>query len=292
MKIVIQRVQSASVAIEDSTVGTIKQGLLLLVGVGPEDTKEDLDYAVRKIINMRIFSDEDGKMNLSVKDIGGQILSISQFTLFADTKKGNRPAFTGAAKPDMASQFYDDFNQSLSSYVPVERGRFGADMQVSLAQLLVDLFCAKFVDRIGYRVCIVTSEICAAAGLVGLAFLPDLLPNPFTGIILSVIIYAVGSGLIEVLCSPIIEACPFKNKEATMSLLHSFYCWGAAATILISSLFFFLFGMNSWKWLAVMWALIPAINIYNFATCPIEHLVSGGNGMGVRQLFRLCPSRQ
>ena len=93
MKIVIQRVQSASVAIEDSTVGTIKQGLLLLVGVGPEDTKEDLDYAVRKIINMRIFSDEDGKMNLSVKDIGGQILSISQFTLFADTKKGNRPAF-------------------------------------------------------------------------------------------------------------------------------------------------------------------------------------------------------
>ena len=91
MKIVIQRVQSASVVIEDSTVGAIKQGLLLLVGVGPEDTKEDLEYAVRKIVNMRIFSDEDGKMNLSVKDIDGQILSISQFTLFADTKKGNRP---------------------------------------------------------------------------------------------------------------------------------------------------------------------------------------------------------
>ena len=122
MKIVIQRVQSASVVIEDCTVGAIKQGLLLLVGVGPEDTKEDLEYAVRKIVNMRIFSDEDGKMNLSVKDIGGQILSISQFTLFADTKKGNRPA----------SQFYDDFNQSLSTHVPVERGRFGADMQVSL----------------------------------------------------------------------------------------------------------------------------------------------------------------
>ena len=92
MKIVIQRVQKASVAIEDHTVGTINQGLLLLVGVGPEDTREDLDYAVRKIINMRIFSDEAGKMNLSVKDVGGQILSISQFTLFADTKKGtDRP---------------------------------------------------------------------------------------------------------------------------------------------------------------------------------------------------------
>lgn len=132
MKIVIQRVQKASVAIEDRTVGAINQGLLLLVGVGPEDTREDLDYAVRKIVNMRIFSDEAGKMNLSVKDVGGQVLSISQFTLFADTKKGNRPAFTGAAKPDMANQFYDDFNESLSIHVPVERGQFGADMQVSL----------------------------------------------------------------------------------------------------------------------------------------------------------------
>ena len=181
--------------------------------------------------------------------------------------------------PLLFLKFHNDYDISLGNIALISTFFF-------LTQLLVDLFCAKFVDRIGYRVCIVTSEICAAAGLVGLAFLPDLLPNPFTGIIISVIIYAVGSGLIEVLCSPIIEACPFKNKEATMSLLHSFYCWGAAATILISSLFFFLFGMNSWKWLAVMWALIPAINIYNFATCPIEHLVNGGNGMGVRQLFR------
>ena len=181
--------------------------------------------------------------------------------------------------PLLFLKFHNDYDISLGNIALISTFFF-------FTQLLVDLFCAKFVDRIGYRVCIVTSEICAAAGLVGLAFLPDLLPNPFTGIIISVIIYAVGSGLIEVLCSPIIEACPFKNKEATMSLLHSFYCWGAAATILISSLFFFLFGMNSWKWLAVMWALIPAINIYNFATCPIEHLVNDGNGMGVRQLFR------
>ena len=110
----------------------LSRGSYSLVGVGPEDTKEDLEYAVRKIVNMRIFSDEDGKMNLSVKDVSGQIFVDFSVYAFADTKKkGNRP-FTGAAKPDMASQLYDDFNQSLSTHVPVERGRFGADMQVSL----------------------------------------------------------------------------------------------------------------------------------------------------------------
>lgn len=132
MKVVIQRVSEASVTIDEKIVGQIGQGLMLLVGVGPEDTQEDLDYAVRKIINMRIFSDADDKMNLSVQDIKGSILSISQFTLYADTKKGNRPAFTGAAKPDMASDFYDQFNASLAEYLPVEKGIFGADMKVSL----------------------------------------------------------------------------------------------------------------------------------------------------------------
>ena len=104
----------------------------MLVGVGPEDQEEDLDYAVRKLVNMRIFSDAEGKMNQSVKDIKGEILSISQFTLFADTKKGNRPAFTGAAKPDMAAAFYEAFNQKLAQEVPVQTGIFGADMQVEL----------------------------------------------------------------------------------------------------------------------------------------------------------------
>lgn len=132
MKLVIQRVKSASVSIDGRVYNAIQQGLLLLVGVGPEDQQEDLDYAVRKIVNMRIFSDDEGKMNLSVKDIQGEILSVSQFTLFADTKKGNRPAFTGAAKPDMAEAFYQDFNQKLAKEVPVEAGVFGADMQVEL----------------------------------------------------------------------------------------------------------------------------------------------------------------
>ena len=113
MKLVIQRVKSASVSIDDQVYNAIQQGLLLLVGVGPEDDQKDLDYAVRKVSQMRIFSDEEDKMNLSVKDIQGEILSISQFTLFAETKKGNRPAFIGAAKP-------------------VKRGIFGADMAIEL----------------------------------------------------------------------------------------------------------------------------------------------------------------
>ena len=132
MKIIVQRVKQAQVSIEGQVYSQIKQGLLLLVGVGPEDQAEDLDYAVRKLVNMRIFSDAKGKMNLSVKDIEGEILSISQFTLFADTKKGNRPAFTGAAKPDMAEAFYQDLNRKLAKEVPVETGVFGADMQVEL----------------------------------------------------------------------------------------------------------------------------------------------------------------
>jgi len=132
MRIIVQRVKKAQVSVEGQVYGKIQQGLLLLVGVGPEDQKEDMDYAVRKLVNMRIFSDVEGKMNLSVKNIQGEILSISQFTLFADTKKGNRPAFTGAAKPDVAEAFYQDFNRELAKEVPVKTGIFGADMQVEL----------------------------------------------------------------------------------------------------------------------------------------------------------------
>ena len=132
MKIVIQRVSQASVTIDGKIAGAIQQGLLLLVGICPEDGPEDIEYAVRKISQMRIFSDDADKMNLSVQDVGGQILSISQFTLYADTKKGNRPAFTGAAKPDLATALYDQFNQKLAQTVPVQTGEFGADMKVSL----------------------------------------------------------------------------------------------------------------------------------------------------------------
>lgn len=134
MRIVLQRVKSASVSIEGSVVGEISQGFLLLVGVGPEDTSDDASYLARKTAGMRIFSDENGKMNLSIDQIGGKILSVSQFTLFADTKKGNRPSFTGAASPEAANKLYEEFNEILRTEygLIVETGEFGADMQVSL----------------------------------------------------------------------------------------------------------------------------------------------------------------
>ena len=155
-----------------------------------------------------------------------------------------------------------------------------------LTQLIVDVLCSYFADRIGYRNCVVASELCAVAGLVGLAFLPGLTPDPLVGILISVVVYAIGSGLIEVLGSPIVEACPSDHKEAAMSLLHSFYCWGSVGVILLSTLFFAVFGIENWKWLACIWAIVPLYNVYNFATCPIERPVEEGKGMKVSGLLR------
>lgn len=155
-----------------------------------------------------------------------------------------------------------------------------------LTQLVVDLLCALLSDRINYRICAVASEVACGVGLTGLAFLPGVTASPFAGILICTVIYAVGSGLIEVLASPIVEACPFENKEGTMSLLHSFYCWGSVGVILGSTLFFALFGIENWKLLAVLWALVPLMNIWNFATCPIEKLTEDGQGMTIPQLFK------
>ena len=153
-----------------------------------------------------------------------------------------------------------------------------------IIQLVTDFLCAKF-KKMDYRKAIIISEITSALGLIALAFFPALFHNPFVGILICVCIYAVGSGLIEVLCSPIIEACPFPDKEGTMSLLHSFYCWGAVGVIVGSTLFFTLFGQEYWKLLACLWALIPLYNIINFATCPIEPIVQDSEGMSMRQLL-------
>lgn len=152
-------------------------------------------------------------------------------------------------------------------------------------QLLTDLVAARFVDRIGYRVSIVAAHIISALGLILLSFLPEILP-PFTGILISVVIYAIGGGLLEVLVSPIMESCPTDNKEAAMSLLHSFYCWGQVGVVLLSTLFFFLAGIENWRILACVWALIPIVNAFIFARTPMVPLISDGEqGMTFRDLF-------
>ena len=156
-----------------------------------------------------------------------------------------------------------------------------------LTQLLTDLAAVKFVDRIGYRTCVVASQILSAIGLISMSFLPELLPIPFMGILVSVVLYAIGSGLIEVLISPIVEACPFENKEGMMSLLHSFYCWGSVGVILGSTIFFAVFGIEHWRILTLIWALLPLYNTFNFISCPMERLVEDGEGMHVSQLLRL-----
>ena len=132
MRVLLQRVSQASVDINQVTVGQINQGLLLLVGIAPTDTQVEADYLAHKILNCRIFSDEDGKMNLNIQDVAGQILSVSQFTLYADLAKGNRPGFSNAGQPSMAEPLWRYFNEQLAVQVPVETGKFGADMQVSL----------------------------------------------------------------------------------------------------------------------------------------------------------------
>ena len=155
-----------------------------------------------------------------------------------------------------------------------------------LTQLLIDLAATKFADKIGYRTCVVSSQVLSAIGLVLMAVLPEVLSVPFIGIMISVVLYAMGSGLVEVLVSPIVEACPFENKEGMMSLLHSFYCWGAMGVILGSTLFFAIFGLENWKILTFIWALVPLYNTFNFISCPIERLVEDGKSMGIRKLLK------
>lgn len=176
--------------------------------------------------------------------------------------------------------FHNNYNVSLGKIALISSVFF-------ITQLIVDILCARFADVIGYRKCVVGSQMLSAIGLVGLAFLPQITADPFTGIIISTILYAIGSGLTEVLVSPIVEACPFEHKEAAMSLLHSFYCWGAVGVILLSTLFFSLFGIENWRWLSCIWAVIPLCNVFNFAVCPIEHPTEDGKGLSIGSLLKV-----
>lgn len=153
-------------------------------------------------------------------------------------------------------------------------------------QLLIDLLSVSFVDKIGYRASMVLAHVLSAAGLIFLTVLPEILPVPFAGILISVMVYAIGGGLLEVLVSPVVEACPSDNKEKAMSMLHSFYCWGHAGVVLISTVFFYVAGIENWKLLAVIWALIPIGNAVAFTKVPIAPLMEDGeSGLQLKELL-------
>lgn len=155
-----------------------------------------------------------------------------------------------------------------------------------LIQLCVDLVCAKVVDKVGYRVSMVIAHLLSALGMASLAVLPSILSNPYLGLIISVAIYAIGGGILEVLVSPVMEACPTDNKEKAMSLLHSFYCWGHVGVVLLSTLFFTLFGIQNWRLLAVIWAIIPLTNAFIFMRVPIARLIPKyEKGMSIKELL-------
>lgn len=175
--------------------------------------------------------------------------------------------------------FQKQFQLSLGRITTLITVNFGI-------QLLVDLLSAKFVDRIGYRKCVVAAHIFAAAGLVGLALFPFIFPTAYGGLLLAVAMYAIGGGIIEVLISPIVEACPTDDKEAAMSLLHSFYCWGTVAVVLLSTCFLHFCGKENWRILACLWAVIPLVNAFAFFKVPILHLTEENEGLTIRQLLK------
>ena len=155
-----------------------------------------------------------------------------------------------------------------------------------LIQLITDFLAAKYVDRIGYRPCVVAAHVFSFSGLISMAFLPDLLPNSYIGLLIAVVLYAIGGGLIEVLISPIVEACPTEKKDAAMSLLHSFYCWGHVAVVLCSTTFFHFLGVTNWKILACLLALIPLVNSFYFMLVPLYPIVNEHERIPVRSMIQ------
>lgn len=153
-------------------------------------------------------------------------------------------------------------------------------------QFIIDFVSAGFIDKIGYKISIIIAHIFAAAGLIMLTVLPNLFRDSFSGLLISVVLYAIGGGLIEVLISPIMEACPTDNKEKAMSLLHSFYCWGYVLVVLLSTVFFKIFGIENWKVLALIWAVVPLINTFIFIKAPVLHILEEGEkGLTIKELF-------
>ena len=175
------------------------------------------------------------------------------------------------------------FNKSYG----IELSKITALITVNfILQLCIDFLSAFFIDKIGYRAAAIMAHVFAAAGLVSLTVLPDVLPSPFVGLLISVVLYAVGGGLLEVIVSPIVEACPTDNKEKMMSLLHSFYCWGSVAVVGLSTLYISIITTANWKYLALIWAVVPIVNALNFIRVPIAPLIEEGEtGLSFKQLI-------
>ncbi len=155
-----------------------------------------------------------------------------------------------------------------------------------MVQLGVDLICAKAIDKMGYRMSMTLAHLFSALGLISMAILPNVLPDPYVGLLCAVVMYAIGGGILEVCVSPIVEACPSDNKEAAMSLLHSFYCWGHVGVVLISTAFFYFFGVERWPILSVLWALVPLFNLFYFQRVPIESITGGHEPLSLGKLFK------
>lgn len=197
-------------------------------------------------------------------------------------------SFTGSAVQAIINNFAPLLFLTFQASYGISLDRIALLVTINFGvQLFVDLLATKFADLLGYRTCIVIAHICSAAGLIGLAVLPELFADHYIGLVAAIAIYAIGGGLIEVLVSPIVEACPTKRKAATMSLLHSFYCWGHVFVVLVSTAFFSLAGINNWKILAFCWAVIPLVNTFYFMLVPIRRPVGEAEGLSVRKLARV-----
>lgn len=208
-----------------------------------------------------------------------KIKTSYEHTIYASYVGYITQAIVNNLAPLLFLTFASAFGLSLSQITMITTINF-------MTQLLVDLICVKVVDRVGYRPSVIFAHLCAVFGLVGMAVLPDILGNAYMGLILAVILYAIGGGIIEVLISPIVEACPTKKKEAAMSLLHSFYCWGHVSVVLVSTVFFAVFGVNNWRILACLFAIVPLANIFYFMLVPIFPISEGHEKIAFGDLLK------
>lgn len=208
-----------------------------------------------------------------------QIQNDYNHTIYASYLGYITQAIVNNFAPLLFLTFSRDYSLSLEKIALITTLNF-------LVQLSVDLASAGVIDKIGYRIPVLTAHVFSAGGLVALAVLPKILPDPYIAILIAVVLYAIGGGLIEVLISPIVEACPTEKKEAAMSLLHSFYCWGHLGVILLSTLFFTLFGIRNWPVLSCLWALVPAVNVVYFSLVPLFPITGEHEPLSLRSLLK------